>query len=317
MTKAYYFMDRDKLRAKSGQLTAKIEHMHESYFLFVDLLKSINLATLYEEDAITLVTTTTWKNLFKQKTVGFKIDYLFQADYSFDPEEYKYSVKYNYLSIYLTTILAKIEADYSITFSGDLLSDADYLEMRIPLVTSNLKVDYMTPNIYVDGIVIHDSMTAWDLIKSILQLFGAVFKINGIDLELQKFDDLDITTPIDWTGKLVSKVKKFSIPDTGQKNYIKYAVAENVDKLYHAGIIDCNNENINFEKDLATMKFKVFELRDVFEFYTNASAEPIWAIQLPALKNTPSTPSTVLPVEISGVSDLQIVVDSVEYLGQP
>ena len=45
----------------------------------VDLLKSIKLSELFDSP-ITLVTTATWKDLFKQKTNGFKIDYLFRTD---------------------------------------------------------------------------------------------------------------------------------------------------------------------------------------------------------------------------------------------
>ena len=40
-------------------------------------------------------------------------------------------------------------------------------------------------------------------------------------------------------------------------------------------------------------------------------------IQLPAGKIIPSTPTTVIPIGISGVSDIQFLVDSAEFLGQP
>jgi len=122
----------------------------------IDLLKSITLADLYSGDTVTLVNTTTWQNLFKQKTNGFKIDHLFD---SYDPtaDEYAFASGLDYLSIYVDTILSKIQADYDISFSGNLLSDADFLEMRIPCVASNLKRDNGSVDIYVDDLVIHDS----------------------------------------------------------------------------------------------------------------------------------------------------------------
>ena len=289
----------------------------------IDLLKSISLAELFDSAEIDLVTLTTWKNLFKQETNGFKIDYLFWTDYPPAADEYKYSVKYNYLSIYIDTILDKIETDYSITFSGDLLTNADYLEMRIPLVAANLKLDYGTVDIYVDGIVIHDSLNAWDLVKNVLQLFCGVFKIGGIDMELQKFDDLDITTPIDWSGKLVSKTKKFSIPGTGQLNYINYSVAENVSESDNQAVIECNNANIEATHEIGKMKAKLFpkENRNSVQ-YSNASPSPLGVAIYPELNRETGfasfgTSIVNLVNALRGLNDLVILVDSTDYLGQP
>lgn len=287
----------------------------------VDLLKSISLATLYEAYELDLVTLTTWKNLFKQKTNGFKIDYLFWTDYPPAPDEYKYSVKTSYLSIYLDTILAKIETDYSITFSGNLLTNADYLKMRIPLVTANLKLDFETADIYVDGIVIHDSFNAWDLIKNILQLFCGVFKINGIDLELQKFNDLDTTTPIDWTGKLVNKTKKFAIPGTGQLNYLNYSVAQNVNESDSQVVIECNNTNIESINEFGKMKTKLFpkEIRSS-TIYSNADPSPLDVAIYPKLDRETGFVQfgeSFIKSTRRGLTDLVIFIDSTDYLGQP
>ncbi|KKN16559.1 hypothetical protein LCGC14_0974790, partial [marine sediment metagenome] len=149
----------------------------------IDLLKSINLADLYTGDTITLANTTTWPNLFKQATNGFRIDYLFRRG---NPTANTFgSVSaLTAVSIYVTTILAKIAADFSVTFSGDLLSDADYLQMRIPMTNGNIRRNVPANDYLLDEIIIHGSFTAWDLIKNILQLTCSVFKIDGIDLEI-------------------------------------------------------------------------------------------------------------------------------------
>ena len=282
----------------------------------IDLLKSINLADLYTGETITLANTGNWENLFKQATNGFRIDYMFRRG---NPAADTFgSVSgLTTVSIYVTTIIAKLVADYDITFSGDLLSDADYLEFRLPMVNGNIRRNIPATDYLLDEIIIHGSFTAWDLIKNILQLTCSVFKVTGTNMEIHKFNDIDTTNPVDWSGRLVSKSKKFAIPGTAQKNYIRHNVGENVDPLYLAGIIDCNNKNIDFEKDLATMKDKTFQLRDVFDNYTNASAEPLFAIQLPDVKDVPNTPSTVSPVGYTGVTDMQIIVDSAKFLGQP
>ena len=39
--KAYYFIDRERLRVQSKILTAKIERMYETFFEFSDLLKAL------------------------------------------------------------------------------------------------------------------------------------------------------------------------------------------------------------------------------------------------------------------------------------
>ena len=290
----------------------------------VDLLKSIKLSELYDSDEVNLVTTTTWKDLFKQKTNGFKIDYLFWTGYPPALDEYKYSVKYNYLSIYLDTILDKIEADYDITFSGDLLSEAVYLEMRIPLIASNLKTNFESEDIYVDGIVIHDSLTAFDLVKNILQLFCGVFKINGTDMELQKFNDLDVTTPINWTGKLVSKTKKFAIPGTGQKNYLNYSVAANVDEAENQIAIDCNNINIPAIHELGKIKAKLFpkEIRNAIDHYLNCDPSNLDIPIYPKLDRKiewggANFGHSQIDKKRRGLTDLVILVDSADFLGQP
>jgi len=281
----------------------------------IDLLKSISLATLYQGDDIVFTNATDYLNVFKQKTAGFKIDFLYHEDDP-DADKYKFYIWFNYLSIYVDTILDKIETDYSISFSGDLLTDSDFEEMRIPCVSANLIRDWDEVNIHIQDLVIHDSLTAWDLIKNILQLFCGVFKIDGTDMELQKFNDLDITTPVNWTGKLVSKKKNFSIPDVAQKNYIKHTVASEVDKNQSAGLIECNNANIPYEKDLATMSDKLFPFRDINSFYTNASADPLLGIQLEK-KDTFISQVDHSLARVKGLKDLIILVDSDEFLGQP
>ena len=281
----------------------------------IDLLKSIQLADLYSGDTVTLVNTTTWKNLFTTKTNGFKIDYLYNED-TLTGDTYNFIIWQKYVCIYLDTILAKIEADYDITFSGDLLTDADFLKMRIPMVSSGLKKDWDTTNIVLYQIVIHDSLTAWDLLKNIMQLFCAVFKISGNDIELQKFNDIDIATPINWTGKIVSSSKKFAIPDTSQENYLKYSVGDEVDDYALSVLIPCNNTNINIKNDLATMKSKLFLYLDVNQFYTNGSAEPLLGIFMPK-KETFTSQVDASIIQIKGLKDIVILVDSDEYLGQP
>ena len=281
----------------------------------IDLLKSISLVTLYEGDDIVLTTSTFFLDVFKQKTQGFKIDFLYDED---DPDVdiYKWYAWYNYISIYVSTILAKIAADFDVSFSGDLLTDADYIEMRIPCVSANLIRDWDEIIIHIQDLVIHDSLNAWDLLKIIMQLTCSVFKIDGTDVELQKFNDLDITTPVDWSGKLVSKSKKFSIPDTAQKNYIKHTVDSEVDKNQDSVLIECNNPNLPYEKDLTTMKDKLFPFKDINPFYTNASADPLLGIQLKK-KDTFIREVDHLLTRIKGLKDLIILVDSDEYLGAP
>ena len=79
----------------------------------IDLLKSISLATLYEGDDITFTNTTDYLDVFREKTAGFKIDFLNKDEPTADT--YKWYTWYNYLSIYVSTILAKIAADYDLS----------------------------------------------------------------------------------------------------------------------------------------------------------------------------------------------------------
>ncbi len=283
----------------------------------VDLLKSISLATLYEGDTVTIVTVATFLDMFATKTNGFKIDFLFDEG-SPAVDEYGFASGIDYPSIYLDTILTKIAADYDVLFSGDLITDADFAKLRIPCVASNFKRDNGSNDIYIDDLVIHDSLSAWDLIKNILQLFCGVFKINGTDMELQKFNDLDVTTPTDWSGKLVSKSKKFSIPDTAQKNYIRYGVTKDVDKDDNSVLISCNNLNLPYVKDLTTMQAKLYPFRDINALYTNASTDPLLALFMPETDSVfPGLVGDPTPSRVKGLKDLVIYTDSAAFLGQP
>jgi hypothetical protein len=283
----------------------------------IDLLKSISLADLYSGDTVTLINTTTWKDLFAGNTNGFKIDYLFD-DAVPTADTYGFAAGIDYISIYIDTILTKIETDYDITFSGDLLTDSDFLEMRVPLVQSNLKRDNGSTDIYIDDIVIHDSLTAWDLIKNVMQLTCAVFKISGTDMELQKFNDLDTASPADWSGKLVSKSKGFAVPETAQENFIKYTVGDDVDEYALAAQISCNNTNLDIKKDLGQMKAKLFLYLDMNQYYSNASTSPLVTPFMPITDTDfPGLPSDPSPTRVKGLKDLMIFVDSAEYLGQP
>ena len=282
----------------------------------IDLLKSISLATLYEGDDIVLTNTTDFLDVFREKTAGFKIDFLYNEDDP-DVDTYKWAPWNNYISIYVSTILAKIAADFDVSFSGNLLSESDYIEMRIPCVSVNLIRDWDEVNIHIQDLVIHDSLNAWDLLKIIMQLNCSVFKINGTDVELQKFNDLDVTTPVDWSGKLVSKSKKFSIPGTAQKNYIRHTVAGEIDKNQDGGLIECNNLNILYEKDLITTKDKLFPFRDINSFYTRASPYfPFLAIQLEKKTDLINSIDGSLG-RVKGLKDLIILVDSDGFLGEP
>jgi len=284
----------------------------------IDLLKSISLAELYDSDTVNYVTTGNPEDAFGVKTNGFRVDYLFENGVTPTNDTFGYAYGGNYLSIYMDTILDKIEADYDVSFSGSLLSDSDFLEMRMPCFQSSLKRDNADVNIYIDDLIIHESLNAWDLIKNLLQVFCGVFKINGEDMELQKFNDLDYATPLDWSGKLVKASKKFAIPGTAQNNYIRYAVADNVDKNLNSVNAVCNNENIDFERDIASMKAKLLPYRDIQSYYSNRSTSPLLAIDMPELDaDFPGLPSDPTPAPVKGNKDLILLVDSAEYLGQP
>lgn len=284
----------------------------------IDLLKSINLADLYTGETIIIGDVLTFKTLFTHSVNGFKADYLSIKEIAQNVDEYLISAGNCYLSIYLDTILTKIETDYDITFSGALLADAEFLDLRMLCVASNFKRDNGTADIYIDDLIIHDSLTAWDLIRVIMQLFCAVFKIDGIDMELQKFNDLDITTPTDWSGKLISKKKGFAIPGIAQKNYLKYAAGDTVDELAFSAEVDCNNVNIQYEKDFAAMPAKIFSYVDENAGYTNASANPLLIPEMPEIEVIfPGLAAVPDPSRIKGLKDLVIFATSDEYLGQP
>ena len=70
-------------------------------------------------------------------------------------DTFDFVTAWSLLSIYLDTILDKIEAGYDITFSGDLLAEADFIAMRIPMVQCNIKRIPPGVNYTLQDIIIH------------------------------------------------------------------------------------------------------------------------------------------------------------------
>lgn len=293
----------------------------------IDEFKSIALSGLFP-DPIDLDTPANLQPLFHTGINGFKIDPLFFAEYpvpgiapspwiAYVPDnDFNWYNGVNYLSIFVKTIFEKIETDYSYTFAGDLWSDADFEDFRIPMVFALLLKYNGETNVCVDQIIIHDSYTFFDLFKLILQMFGATFKVSGATITMQKLSDLDVTTPMDWSGKVTKKRKSFSIPEIGQENFIRYQVDDNVNADLFSAKFLCNNLNIDYKKDHETLIAKIMQYRNIVEYYDNISSNDIKCILVPPMLGIDNFLGGGF-YKKSGLADILIIKTGTEYLGQP
>lgn len=289
----------------------------------IDLMKSIPLSGMFP-DPIALDAPASLSPLFHTGINGFKIDPLFHddADYPLEGTTWTPSDDYNhypgvsYLSIFVKTIFEKFETDQSYRFDGNLWTDSTFEDVRIPMAQAMLFLYDGDSDVSVDEITIHESFTFFDLFKLILQVFAATFKVSGTTITIQKLSDLEITAPLDWSGKVERKSKNFAVPNMAQKNYMRYDVDVDVDQNAYAGIFDCNNANIEFEKEHDKIIAKIFKERELAGFYSNASSDDLSGIVLAPYKGIRDDAGGTY-LRKSGLSDLCLILTGNEYLGQP
>jgi len=170
------------------------------------------------------------------------------------------------LSLFVKSLFSQYTTLKGVTFSGDLWTDSYFSNMQMMVFNCNQDLNY------IKDIIVHPSKSFYDVFKAVLQIFGASYSINDDSITLFKLDNMSLTNYVDWSDKIVSvNSKQFSIPGTGQNNYLRYDVSSDTDKSYNQSVIPCNNNNVPFDVELMKFDAKLYPIiqLDMYSGYTN------------------------------------------------
>ena len=217
-----------------------------------------------------------WAQSMLNATSGPKLDIIFNEQSRLrsvvDPAVFRTYRANGNLTYYIHSIFTVMGTLDSITFAGDLMTDAYFLNARIIgsqiALHSNVAGDVLN----VTDVIINPVKSFWDLFKAVLQKFGAVYTISGSTITIERYDDITLTK-LDWSGKL-QKVngKKFSIPNLAQNNYLRLKPQEQAEETLNESLWVCNNKNIENEKVIIEPDVSVYPFLNLNGLITGAIA---------------------------------------------
>lgn len=257
-------------------------------------------------------------------TSKVKIDYLFNdatiEDIAAHPGGIRLFNTSSNLTYYIADIFTQIATDLGITWAGSLFSDTYFMNMRMVLATAAVGVSGSTTIGIMKNIVLNENKTVFEFFKAVLQAFGAVYKINGSTITVEKFDDITLGK-VSWAGKL-SKVteQKYNIPNLAQKNYYRVKAGGDADDNINQAIWTCDNKNIEDESTMIEPDITCYPFVGLSGLYgSTAFVNAEKAIYLPDSSFTVffKTDGTYWLVPETTINDLVFVIDGAEqfYVG--
>lgn len=236
------------------------------------------------KDIISLMKETTLKSLYHSQTqdfvdvrsmllstTGIKLDFIL-SDYII--ENYAADNKYiweNYkdnLSIFVKSVFQRFATVNSLIFNGGLWDDPYFSGLRMLVYFAYWESTEYAPYIHhIRDIVLNPDKTFYDLFKLVIQVFGAKYAINGTTITMRKIDSISLTDYVDWSDKLIKvNNKMFTVPNTSQRNLLRYSPKNNAPITLNETNITSNNKNITYEKELLTFNSDVYPVVKVTQF---------------------------------------------------
>lgn len=209
-------------------------------------------------------------------TNGGKLDFIMNEQTRLDsianPTQFKlFRTNANY-TFYVHTIFSSVATFDGITFAGSLMTDPYFLNMRMIVYQSGIHARLGGSPIFLDDIRPNTERSFFDLFKAILQIFGAVYTIDGSTVTIDRLDDLTLGQ-VDWSGKLNKVVnKKFNIPNLAQNNYLRYQTGGDAEEGLNESVWTSNNKNVEHEGNIIEPKSTVFPFIDINNIITGLTA---------------------------------------------
>ncbi len=261
---------------------------------------------------------TAWVSNLLNNTSGPKLDFLFneqQRLYSVsNPTRFRYYRLNSNLTFYVHSIFTIMAAASGITFAGSLLTDAYFLGLRLVCSQANTYMPSGGTTFFIDDVVFNSEKSFFDLFKTVLQKFGAVYTISGSTITLQRYDDITLTK-LDWSGKL-QKVnsKKFRIQNIAQNNYMRMKPKNGAEATLNESVWTCNNKNIENEKVIIEPDEAVYPFLNLKGLITGAAAGAKSIFLSESEFDIVTSAGGTTMTSVKPLSDFVFVTDSAQYI---
>ena len=242
----------------------------------ISQMKSTSLKTLFPSDILIDDggATVDLKDLLTN-TTGFRHDIIMSDVHITEAatDTYIWKSEQDNMSVFVKYVFQQYETVNSVTFAGDLWTDTYFEDLR--MLVYYCFIHYAAGNEYLSGIQIDKTRSFYDLFVTILQVFGATYKITGSTITFSKLDNISKTVYTDWSGKVKEITDKKFMPDNiAQNNYFRYKPGDSADKTMNQSLIPCNNLNLKYESETINFDAKVFPLilLDMYTAYADEFA---------------------------------------------
>jgi len=249
-------------------------------------------------------------------TSNGKIDFIFNEQTRLhmvaNPANFKLFRVNGNMTWYIHSIFSRMETVDSLTFAGDLMTDAYFLNARV--IASQVGIHAPIGDAFqrLEDIIFNSEKSFFDLFKAVLQVFGAVYTISGTTITIDRYDDLTLTN-VDWSGKLQKIIeKKFRVPKLAQNNHMRFKTGGEADEKLNQTTWVCDNKNIEHEGTIIKPDVTVFPFLNLNGLLTGAVSGDN-AIYIPdsdfdILTGAGGTAQTI----VNSISDFVFIVDGTE-----
>jgi hypothetical protein len=193
--------------------------------------------------------------------------------YSNETPIYFFINKYNSSNVFIQEYArTQVEGLGGFNLSADIpMNEGDYIQIfaQRTIAPLNQPFEYEQSKLYVtatNGVYKMNlslpDLTQSDFVKIICNLTGLtpisdiytknVDFVSMINIFKNKQNAIDLSDKLDLSNKISIKFKNNNY---GQKNYFKYENDQTIDDKYYSSFINCNNENLQPEKDVIVIPF--------------------------------------------------------------
>ena len=182
------------------------------------------------------------------------------------PDRFVFDYRYYNISRYVKDVFDKFSTDTGVTFAGGVFTDVEFEKLRV-LCESH------TSTATVIAAVLSTRKSFYDLFVEVIKIFAAVYSITNNVITINRFDAINFSNPINFTGK-VTKVnsKMYKVNNLGRNNYIRYKPKNNASEILNQVTIPCSNKTLQFDGFITKINAEVYPFTDLNQFYTTVTA---------------------------------------------
>jgi hypothetical protein len=280
----------------------------------IQTMQDKTLASVYSGYTSTLgaIAGGVWIQTMKNATSNIRFDFIInetQKQYMLANTRARMDLANTNYTCYIKDIFTRAASQMGITFAGSLLSDSYFQTLR--MVVAKAYFVQTGTSVQIRDVVLNEKKSFFDLFKAVLQVFGAVYRISGTTITIEKYDDITVSS-VNWEGKLhKAGPKKFSIPNFAQNNYMRFKKGGAAEETLNEAVWTCANKNIANQAVIIEPDVTVYDRYNLFSVFSFGAID-IDYIAVPEASFTLDT-SGAYPYTLditSTINELAFVIDS-------